>query len=745
MNRASRVTFLAIGAAIGIAGVIASGFEDGPVGVGRVGYRDLLLRERPPVVLDDTDSPVVLVGLDDATTRRLGAMKRRDATADLVNRIAAGKPRAIVMDLMFSDPDPVAEGIGRALDDVLARVAPAPAAVAAAIAAVRVSVDGDARLTAAFAEAPVIAGFYSHGSIPGGVVDPGLDERLGLGEGWELDARNCESLAGAANATLNLPAHREASGRHGNVLLPADSDRLVRRYELFTRVGDRVFPSLALQAATAWLEEDASIDCGSIGLVAMNIGTWDGVPADFAGSVLVDFRGGFHEAWKNRISFVSVLDGAVPADRFRDKLVFVGASNPYDDVVPTPVDRAYPGYAIHALVARSLVTRQVLSRSPETAIAENASCVGIAVLVAGVFLLVPRLPLVLWLAAGLGLPAIGHVFSGAMLARGMLVDAFFVGLVGAVTAFACGALRYRAERARADEEGRRRENMRLALAGFFSPVVMEYALDHPELLIPARREITVLFSDIRGFTHAAEGMPPEALASLLEEYLRVMTDVVFEHEGTLDKYIGDAVMALFGAPKASVDHAIRGCRTALGMQSELLRLQEGWRRRGLPVLDIGIGVNTGEVIVGKMGSPRKMEYTCIGDDVNFASRAEGLTKSYGARIIVGQRTRELADAEFVFRDLGRVKVQGKSQPVRIHELVDGRAALGGTVPAWVTRFDAGIESFLARDWDRADEAFRAVIASRGEDGPSRSLLEWTAAFRATPPPAGWDGSLERGK
>jgi adenylate cyclase len=220
-------------------------------------------------------------------------------------------------------------------------------------------------------------------------------------------------------------------------------------------------------------------------------------------------------------------------------------------------------------------------------------------------------------------------------------------------------------------EGREKRRMKRLFGQYVSKDVYEQLVSDPSLarLGGHRREMTVLFSDIRGFTSVSEKGEPEDIVQLLNEYFTQMVDIVFKHKGTLDKFVGDMVMALFGAPLDDVNHAEHAVDAALEMIDELLKLNERWTAEGRPALDIGIGVNTGPMIAGNIGSEAIMSYTVIGDAVNLGSRLESLNKQYGTRIIISDATRAALPDRYIFRPLGDVVVKGKTRPVAIFEVV----------------------------------------------------------------------------
>jgi adenylate cyclase len=246
---------------------------------------------------------------------------------------------------------------------------------------------------------------------------------------------------------------------------------------------------------------------------------------------------------------------------------------------------------------------------------------------------------------------------------------------------------------------------------------MEEALKNPEkLTLGEKREMTVMFSDIRGFTTLSERMLPEKLASFINGYLSPMTQIVFDEKGTLDKYIGDAVMAFWNAPLEQADHALRACRAAIAMLAALDVLKARWRAEGFPEFDIGIGLNTGPMVVGNMGSDVRVDYTVLGDAVNLASRLEGTNKEYETRVIFGEGTHAHVQGKVSCRRLGAVRVKGKKQPVRIYEL-RGIGPPTAVDAEGIAAFEAALEHYAAQRWDEACAAFDTALAAWPEDPP----------------------------
>jgi adenylate cyclase len=294
-------------------------------------------------------------------------------------------------------------------------------------------------------------------------------------------------------------------------------------------------------------------------------------------------------------------------------------------------------------------------------------------------------------------------------------------------------------------EEKEKRRVRSAFGQYLSPEVIRRLLVNPRLVEPKKTDITVMFSDIRGFTTISEKLDAQDLALFLNQYLSDMTGLVFEHHGTLDKYIGDAVMAFWGAPFEEPGHAGRACNTALKMMVRVREMQKKWEAEGKPRLDIGIGLNTGVASVGNMGSALRYGYTALGDTVNLSSRLEGLNKDYGTHILVNETTHVAAkDEGFVFRELDLIRVKGKLQPVTIHELIGraGEPSTYGTPDEVRTRLNAFLQArdlYRKRQWEEAQKTFQTVLDKWPDDGPSRTYWKRCQDYLFDEPPSGWDG------
>jgi adenylate cyclase len=252
------------------------------------------------------------------------------------------------------------------------------------------------------------------------------------------------------------------------------------------------------------------------------------------------------------------------------------------------------------------------------------------------------------------------------------------------------------------------------------------------------REMTVLFSDVRDFTSISEGLTPEGLKDLMNTYLTAMTEKVQQRRGTIDKYIGDAIMAFWGAPLQDPDHATHALETAIAMQKGLRELDAPFAKRGWPALHIGVGLNCGTMSVGDMGSKFRRSYTVMGDSVNLASRLEGLTKEYGVGILVTANIVAKAPG-FVYREIDKVRVKGKLEGVAIFEPLGRQGEVGPETMQELDRFQKALEAYRAQRWDDAEKLLKNLAYASPETKLYKLYLERVAHFRRNPPPAGWDG------
>lgn len=297
-------------------------------------------------------------------------------------------------------------------------------------------------------------------------------------------------------------------------------------------------------------------------------------------------------------------------------------------------------------------------------------------------------------------------------------------------------------------ELRAKARIRETFGRYVDPRIIEDLIDNPDRLgaIGERREMTILFSDMRGFTDLSEGMTPDGMVKVINRYLALMSEPVLAHRGIIDKYLGDGVMAFWGPPFcAAEDHARLACEASAGQLAALQAFRAELpeltgMRRGIPEVDIRIGVATGEVVVGNIGSSLFMNYTVMGDAVNLASRLESANKVYGTRLLVCDRTAALAGETIVFREIDRLRVEGRKEAVQIFDALGRAGEVPDDLREMASHFAAGLAAYRNRDWATAEHAFSDALTVLPDDGPSRVLLQRTQHLQAEPPPVDWDGT-----
>jgi len=476
----------------------------------------------------------------------------------------------------------------------------------------------------------------------------------------------------------------DAAAGFGHNLVILDADGPLRHTVPFVRSGGVAIPSLGLLAAlramsvqpSAVQVDDKVLRIGDRVMMLSVRRTSRATGDQTYQWGLIDFRGPpLLEDLKSRpypsyaffdllYSEQQILDGQKPRidpSVFKDKLVFVGVTaTGLSDVFETPFSRGkMPGMQVHAGVADDILSNRFLQEGSTTA---RISTVLASALAAG---LIATIVSAFW-ATGI---VVIFVVATGWVATLLFVGGYWMNLSQPVLASSValfGGVSYQYF-----VEGREKRKMKRLFGQYVSKDVYEQLVANPALarLGGQRREMTVLFSDIRGFTTVTERGQPEEIVGMLNEYFTRMVDIVFRHRGTVDKFVGDMVMALFGAPLDDADHADHAVQAALEMIAELQKLNQGWKAQGrFAELDIGVGVNTGVMIAGNIGSDAIMSYTVIGDAVNLGSRLESLNKQYGTRIIVSDATRRALKGRYLYRPLGDVVVKGKSEPVGIFEL-----------------------------------------------------------------------------
>jgi len=418
------------------------------------------------------------------------------------------------------------------------------------------------------------------------------------------------------------------------------------------------------------------------------------------------------------------------AARFKDKIVYLGVTAVAGyDLKPFPVGNNEPSMMIH-VVARSNELQDGFFR-PIPDWLHDLVILLCCFLVGGLFCLIPNFRTyrftVLAIFGAIALITLA-LFLQRIWVRPMLYE-----LSVAVTATTFTAAYY-------VREGRKRRMTEELFGKFVSRKIVDRLVARPDQLKLGgeKAELTVMFSDLSGFTTISETMPSDVLLGLLNRYLNEMSELIYEREGTLDKYIGDAIMAFWGAPDASPDHAWQACHAALACQERLEQLAPVWEEPYGVRLTARIGINSGEMTVGLVGSDRLHNYSVIGDGVNFASRLEGANKVFGTSILIAQRTVELSGDKIEVRPVAMLQVKGKTVPVMVYELLARGGELDATRKAWQEKFTAAFAAYQARDWEKACGLLEQTLGINPRDALAVTYLKRATEYRSTPPPQGWD-------
>ena len=693
-----------------------------------------------------TGGETVIAVIDEKSLSELGRWPwPRTTIAQMVRKLKKNGAKAVGFDIVFSEPD-INSNL-KTIDALWAEMKKSGISQPGVIELLRrkrAGADTDAILAASIKEAGnVTLGYFFH------FARKGSDKELAhlTEQRIAQNARRIEnsrypmvnSTAGKPNDAYmphafapeaNIPVLSAAGRNSGYFNALPDSDGSNRWSPLVIAFENNYYSSLAVSLVQAYLDfPNLSLNLEPFGVKSVAIDDIV-VPTDESGQLLINYMG--PPQTFPHYSIADILADRLPKDTFRNKIVLVGATaiGIYDLRV-TPFSSTFPGVEIHANVIDNILHRNFLIHSSVTRFIDICSIILFGVILG---LLIPRLR-----------PITGMIAAFLMIAAFVVINFFvffsfntWLNLVYPLITMATiylGITIYHYFK-----EEREKKKIRGAFQYYLTSSVINEMLKDPDKLKLGgdKKDLTVLFSDIRGFTTISEKMTPEELVALLNEYLTTMTNQVFHHDGLLDKYMGDAIMAVFGAPLDQPDHALRACRTALAMMEELHKLQEKWKAEGRPVFDIGVGLNSGDMVVGNMGSEMRFDYTVMGDMVNLGSRLEGTNKEYGTNIIISEFTYEKVKDTMCCRELDGVRVKGKLKPVKIYELL-GEKKDEAAFRDLLEGFGRGLALYREAKWDEAIAAFQGVLASRPDDYPSKMYVERCKNLKENPPAESWDG------
>ena len=681
------------------------------------------------------DPRIVILDIDERSLGEIGHWPwSRDRMAELVEKLFDRYGVTIVgFDVVWAERD-VSSGI-EVLDRLARSQLKEVPAFQAAYAGLRSELDFDGRFAASIRGRPVVLGYYFSrderavraNAIPEPILPKG-----------SLAGRKLE-LSPWTGYTGNLPIYLKNAAAAGHFNPLPDIDGVMRRVPMILEFEGAYYESLSLAMVRSYLAlqtgkppqvEAVFPPQKQAGLEWLKVGPLS-IPVDETGSALIPYRG--KSGSFSYVSLADVLKERVDPERLKGRIALVGATAPgLQDLRSTPVESVYPGVEIHANLIAGILDRELKQKPRYVQGAEV-----VLLLVAGVALslaipmlsalwatvavalglaLTSALNVVVWNEANLVLPLAASLLMMASLYTMDMAYGYFV-------------------------ESRSKRQFAELFGQYVPPELVDRMAADPQRynMEPRSAELTILFSDVRNFTGISETLKPEELREYINDYLTSMSSIIrSKYRGTLDKYIGDAIMAFWGAPMDDPQHARNGVLAALEMQRQCSVLNERFAARGWPTLKIGVGVNSGRVRVGDMGSQVRRAYTAMGDPVNVASRLEGRTKGYGVGVLVGEATRNLVQ-DILFREVDRIKVKGKDEAVLIYEPLGAQAELGETMREELRLWNQTLRAYRAQQWDQADVNLLNLQRINPACELYRHYSERVAEKRRSPPPPDWDG------
>lgn len=665
---------------------------------------------------------IVIVDLDEKTMDEIGWPWPRAKLADMVYNLADAGAVVVVFDVIFADKErnPAVE-VNRVLqlkdinnEDVNNLID---------------SMDGDKALMESFSATDVMFSYILHQSdITRGILpsheiqsDNPIDKRLGITRynGYES----------------SLPMFHQASAGEGFMNSSPDADGFLRRSSLVLRYEDKLLPSLSLEAARLYaLADDIKVKTKSAGVLVNVEGLVIGnqlIPTDAEGRVLIPYRGPRKSF--PYVSAIDVLNNNYDEAQFDSAIVLIGTSAiGLADLRSTPVGVQYPGVEVHANVIEGLLDPSILKYRPdwwEALVTIYLILIGLLLAIlmpllgptgmalSGIIAMTGTISANVWLwnNANMALPMTSSILLVLLLMVYNIGTGFFA-------------------------ENKRRQQIKGIFDQYVPPAHIDKMLEEPDSVTMEgeRKELSVLFSDIRSFTTISEKLSANELKILLNRYFDPITECIFHHHGTIDKYVGDMVMAFWGAPLDDPKHAQNSVETAFEMLRITARLRGEFKVDGLPEVKVGIGINSGEMNVGDMGSTFRKAYTVLGDAVNLGARLEGLTKFYGVELLVSKATIDQCEG-ITFRRIDRVKVKGKNKAVAIVQPIapeEVTEAFLIQLAAYHTAYD----HYLAQEWNEATEAFKKLATENPSDILYTLYLERIESLREQELPPEWDGS-----
>jgi adenylate cyclase len=663
--------------------------------------------------------PVVIIDIDERSLKEVGHWPwSRKVVAELVDKLVAAGVVSITFDVVFSEPE---TNMAQALADAQ----PVGTPLVGALKALTPDFDYDSLMASSISKTDVILGYILHRSAFRTGVMP--ESRIDMAA-EDVQLTPVEHMGGY---TASIPVLQQAARAQGFINGDPDPDGTVRRAPLVLRYENQLYPSLALQTAMTYLLLDSvKPDVIDGNIQGFTLGD-KSIHTDAKGQMLVPYRG--RQGSFPYVSAVDVLQGKADTKALSGSIAMVGTSAiGLVDLRTTPVGAMYPGIETQATLVDALL-RGAAPYKPDFAAGANA----VAILLLGLLLavLLPFMgPAMMTLIGTLSLAALvaGNVWLWQERGLDMPVSAplLTVALLYVIN-IAFGFF----------TSSQQKDQIKGMFGQYVAPAHIDRLLGDPSALSfeGESKKMTVLFSDIRGFTDMSETLSAADLKSLLNRYFTPMTEIIFEQQGTIDKYVGDMIMAFWGAPLNDPQHELHAVMAAMLMQKKQAALREAFDRIGLPAIHTGIGINTGSMNVGDMGSTYRRAYTVLGDAVNLGSRLESITKFYGVDILVSESTYVAVQDTFVWREVDYMQVKGKKEAIRVYEPLALQAEADADLLQQVAQYNAARSAYLVRQWDTAQQLFLALATVKNFKKICTVYLQRIARYRNEQLPEDWCG------
>jgi len=686
-------------------------------------------------------SDVVLAVIDEESIDKEGKwIWPRSKMAKLVQKLSDAGAKVVAFDVGFLEPDE--KSVVKTIDVIQNQLAGLDSDNRAFLENLKRQSDNDQLLADAMAasKAKIVLGyFFQMEKLHAGDFDESV---------IELQTKNIRSsryaqvkyqspkamgipVLEAQLPNANIRTISQATPYSGYFNMIPDRDGVVRWIPAVITFAGEMYAPLSIQTLSAALGIQPLMVVAEYGIEYIQFGDIR-VPTDELGRVMINFRG--DAGTFRHIPVTNILNDKVDPSELRDKVVFVGATaiGIYDMRV-TPFSNVFPGVEIHANLVDSVLKQEFLHKPTWAAVFDV-----LAIIIAGLLLgvVLPRTGVFTGILTA-SILFFGHIFFCRYLfvSHGWILNIVYPLLVIVSIYIGITVYKYLVE-------SRQKRFIRNAFSTYLAPTVVQQLIDSPDHLELGgeEREITAFFSDVQGFTSISERLTPNELVELLNEFLTEMTDIILKHEGTVDKFEGDAIIAFFGAPNDLPNQAETACRTCVDMQERLQLLREKWQQEGKPELMMRIGLCTGPAVVGNMGSRNRMDYTMMGDTVNTAARLEGVNKIYGIYTLVCETTFLKANQRVWGREIDAINVMGKAEPVVIYQLLGNADDIDETMLSMTSRYADGLRLYRERQWDAAIAKFDQALEIVTDDGPARTMRARCQEYKQDPPPRDWNGS-----